>query len=38
MNRFDLSLDHGPVRLRLGALAGGLGVLFAAGRVLFASS
>jgi hypothetical protein len=38
MNRFDTPLDHGPVRLRLGAVAGVLGVLFAAGRVLFASS
>ena len=38
MNRFDLPLDHGPVRLRLGAAAGVLGVLFAAARVLFASS
>lgn len=38
MNRFDTPLDHGPIRLRLGALAGILGVLFAAGRVMFASS
>lgn len=38
MNRFDTPLDHGPVRLRIGAVAGVLGVLFAAGRVLLASS
>jgi hypothetical protein len=38
MNRFDTPIDHGPVRLRLGAAAGVLGVLFAAGRVWFASS
>lgn len=43
MNRFTVPLtlgplDHGAVRLRLGAAAGVLGVLFAVGRVMFASS
>jgi hypothetical protein len=43
MNHFTVPptpgpLDHGPVRLRLGAAAGVLGVLFAVGRVMFAAS